>query len=68
MLNNRLDWRPNSEVLLVYKKGMSRFYFLRKLNIPPNSYQIAGDLHRKYNILCCNQLMGTASELPMQRS
>ena len=28
-INHRLDWRSNTEA--VYKKGMSRLYFLRKL-------------------------------------
>ena len=28
-INNRLDWKSNTEA--VYKKGMSRLYFLRKL-------------------------------------
>ncbi|KAI3356294.1 hypothetical protein L3Q82_017188, partial [Scortum barcoo] len=29
VIDNRLDWKSNSEA--VYKKGMSRLYFLRKL-------------------------------------
>ena len=29
MIDNRLDWKSNTEA--VYKKGMSRLYFLRKL-------------------------------------
>ena len=29
VIDNRLDWKSNTEA--VYKKGMSRLYFLRKL-------------------------------------
>ncbi len=29
VIDNRLDWKPTTEA--VYKKGMSRLYFLRKL-------------------------------------